>query len=83
MNKLWLTFVCMCVLGVSAYGQLIVKNSGEETVMQVTNEGKVEIADSLKIKVLENNSNDDASLIGVDKYGTLIKSDQTLLENGY
>jgi hypothetical protein len=82
MKKLWITLVCVCVLAVSGYGQFQIKNNHDTTVMQVTSEGKVEIADSLTVRALENTSSDESSLVGVDKNGTLTKADQTMAQDG-
>jgi hypothetical protein len=70
------------VLAVSGDGQMQVKNNRDETVMQVTSEGKTEIADSLTVRALENTSSDESSLVGVDKNGTLVKANLDLMQQG-
>jgi hypothetical protein len=59
-----------------------VKNNRDETVMQVTSEGKTEIADSLTVRALENTSSDESSLVGVNKNGTLVKANLDLMQQG-
>jgi hypothetical protein len=79
MARQGLMCLCICMMAMRSYGQLLIKNSNSETIVTVSQQGKMEIADSMIVKALANSSGSESSLVGVNKNGTLIKSNLSLL----
>ncbi|MBD3385033.1 hypothetical protein GF407_08910 [candidate division KSB1 bacterium] len=77
----FISFVAVALIGTSQ-AQLIVKNSSGTRLFQVDSNGKANVADSLKVGALKNTLDNASSLVGVDKHGTLIKSDLSLSQQG-
>ncbi len=78
---LLVSFVALVLVGTSQ-AQLTVKNSSDAMLFQVDTHGKARVLDSLNVGALKNTLDDASSLVGVDKHGTLIKSDLSLSQQG-